>query len=537
MLETLSNGFKNARLKLQGKTRLTEENISEALHDVRVSLLEADVELGVVRTFLDRIRERSVGEVVHLKAPKHGHGLDKGARVSPTDHFIKICHDELVGLMGPVDTSLDLVGHPAAIMLVGLQGSGKTTTAGKIAKMLQDQGKKPMLVAADVYRPAAIDQLTTLGRKLDLPVFSIRGMQPVDLCKAAMAQARSVGRDVVIFDTAGRLAIDETLMAELEAITAATQPGNILFVCDAMIGQDAVRTAAEFDRRVPFTGFVLTKLDGDARGGAALAIKAVTGKPIKFLGTGEGLDKLEEFRPEGLADRILGFGDVVGLMQDFEQVVDKDTAEKDAVKMLKGQFTFGDFMKQINMIRKMGSIKSIMEKLPGMGDLMNQLPAEALDDRELGKVEAIIQSMTKQERNDPDVLNDSRMKRIAGGCGRDLNEVQELHDRFNQMRDMMSNLGNSGMFSGMPGMGGMGGRAARRRMSAGSGMPGNPLAAMGGGGPMGGMAGGGPMGGMAGMMEDGGDFSGPSKDQRVAQAKKKRAERKARKKSRKSKKR
>jgi signal recognition particle subunit SRP54 len=538
VLETLASGFKNARLKLQGKTRLTEENISEALRDVRISLLEADVEITVVRQFLDRVRERSVGEVVHLKAPKSGHGLQKGAKVSPSDHFIKICHDELVALMGPVESTLELVGHPATIMLVGLQGSGKTTTAGKIAHMLLAEGKKPMLVAADIYRPAAIDQLMTLGRKLDIPVFSIQGMKPVDLCKAAVAQARSVGRDVVIFDTAGRLAIDETLMAELEAIKAATNPDNILFVCDAMIGQDSVRTAAEFDRRVPFTGFVLTKLDGDTRGGAALAIKAVTGKPIKFLGTGEGLDKLEPFRPEGLADRILGFGDVVGLMADFEAVVDKETAEKDAVKMLKGQFTFSDFMKQINMIRKMGSMRSIMEKLPGMGDLMSQLPAEALDDRELGKVEAIIQSMTKQERNDPDVLDDSRIRRIAGGCGRDETDVKELHERFNQMRQMMAGLGNSGLFGGMPGMGG--GRAARRRMGGAD--PAAAMAQMGGmgepmggmGGPMGGM--GGPMGGMAGMMT-GEDSSGRSNEDRVAAAKKKRAARKARKKSRKTKRR
>ena len=526
MFETLSNGFKNAKLKLQGKTRLTEENIAEALRDVRVSLLEADVEISVVRTFMDRVSERSLGEVVHLKAPKEGHGLNKGTKVSPTDHFIKICHDELVALMGPVDSSLDLTGHPATIMMVGLQGSGKTTTAGKIAKMLKEQGKKPMLVAADIYRPAAIDQLMTLGRKLDLPVFSIPGMSPVDLCKAAMAQARSVGRDVVIFDTAGRLAIDETLMSELEGIKSATTPDNILFVCDAMIGQDAVRTAAEFNRRVSFTGFVLTKLDGDARGGAALAIKEVTGKPIKFLGMGEGLDKLDPFRPEGLADRILGFGDVVGLMQDFEAVVDKDSAEKDAVKMLKGQFTFGDFMKQINMIRKMGSLRSIMEKLPGMGDMMSQLPPEALDDRELNKVEAIIQSMTKQERNDPDVLNDSRIRRIAKGCGREVSDVKELHERFNQMRQMMAGLGNSGLFGGMPGMGG---RAARRRMGGA-----NPMEAM---GDMGGMGGMGPMGGMAGMMADDAGGGGMTKEQRVAAAKKKRAERKARKKSRKGKKR
>ena len=516
MLETLTDGFKSARLKLQGKTRLSEDNIAEALSDVRRSLLEADVELGVVRTFLDRVRTRSVGEVVSLKAPTSSHGVKKGTKVSPSDHFVKICHDELVNLMGPVDSSLSLDSSPACIMMVGLQGSGKTTTAGKIANKLKKEGKRVLMVAADVYRPAAIDQLLTLGRKLDVPVFSIPGMQPVDLATSALAQARSEAIDVVIIDTAGRLALDEPLMKELDQIKSSVQPDNILFVCDAMIGQDAVRTAAEFDRRLSFTGFVLTKLDGDARGGAALAIKEVTGKPIKFLGMGEGLDKLDEFRPEGLADRILGFGDVVGLMSDFEKVVDKDTAEKDAAKMLSGDFSFNDFLKQINMIRKMGSMRSILEKLPGMGDMMKQLPPEALDDREFKKVEAMIQSMTKSERNHPDLVNDSRMSRIANGSGRPLQEVKDLYERFNQMRQMMGNLGNSGMFAGMPGM--PGGRAQRRQVQSG-GMPGggmNPFAGMGG---------------------FGGADPGPSntmtKEQRVAAAKKKRAERKARKKNRK----
>ncbi len=387
MLETLSKGFKNARLKLQGKTTLSEANISEALQDVRTSLLEADVELGVTKAFLERVKERSIGEVVTLKGPKKG---PNGMQVTPGDHFIRICHDELVALMGPVDPTLDLSGHPAVVMMVGLQGSGKTTTAGKIARRLQSEGKKPLLVAADIYRPAAIDQLITIGRKLSLPVFSIKGMDPVALSQAAITQARNVGRDVVIIDTAGRLAIDDTLMKELERIKEVAEPRNILFVCDAMIGQDAVRTAAEFDRRLSFTGFVLTKLDGDARGGAALSIKEVTRKPIKFLGMGEALDKLDEFRPEGLADRILGFGDVVGLVKDFEKVVDKDEAEKDAQRMLKGEFSFGDFLKQIAMLKKMGSLRSLMERLPGMGDLLEQIPAEALDDRELVKVEAMI---------------------------------------------------------------------------------------------------------------------------------------------------
>jgi signal recognition particle subunit SRP54 len=492
MLETLTQGFRNARLKLQGKTQLTEENISDALKDVRISLLEADVELGVVRTFLGRVRERALGEVVRTKTKTSGHGLGKGQKVTPANHFVKICHDELVALMGPVDTTLSLDGGPSIIMMVGLQGSGKTTTAGKLARRLKSEGKKPLLVAADIYRPAAIDQLLTLGRKLSVPVFSIRGMKPVDLCTAALAQAKAVGRDVVIFDTAGRLALNNELMVELEEIKARTRPDNILFVCDAMIGQE------------------------------------VTGASIKFLGMGEGLDKLDEFRPEGLADRILGFGDVVGLMHDFEKVVDKEDAERDAVKMLKGDFGFDDFLKQINMIRKMGSLRSVFEKLPGMGEMMKQIPPEAFDDRELKKVEAMIQSMTNQERQTPDILGDSRMRRVALGSGRTLGEVKALQGRFLETRKMMSQMGKSGMFGGLPGMGGggggmpgmPGGRAARRRMAKAGGMGGMP-----------GMP---DMADMAGMMppsmmpEAPAAEEGMSPGDKVAEAKARRAARKKR---------
>ena len=476
MLETLSKGFRNARLKLQGKAELTEDNIANALRDVRVSLLEADVEMSVMRRFLDKVRERAVGEVVTLKVPPTLPGLPPGMKITPADHFIKICHDELINLMGPVDASVNLDGSPALIMMVGLQGSGKTTTAGKLARRLLQEGRKPMLVAADIYRPAAIDQLMTLGRRLGVPVFSIKGMDPVQLCTLAVQQARNVGKDVVIFDTAGRLAVDNTLMTELEQIKEKTRPHNIFFVCDAMIGQDAVKTAAEFDRRLGFTGFILTKLDGDARGGAALSIKEVTGKPIKFLGMGEDLDALDEFRPDGLADRILGFGDVVGLMKDFEKVVDKDTAEKDAAKMLRGEFTFEDFLKQISMIKQMGSLRTIFEKLPGMSDMLGQIPPEALDDRELMKVEAMIQSMTRQERRTPDVLNESRFARIARGSGRDVQEVRDLYERFLQVRAMMGQLGQSGLFGGLGGGGGLfgGGGGGLFGGGGGGGFPGMP---------------------------------------------------------------
>jgi len=471
VLEVLTRGFKNAQLKLQGKTRLTEENIGDALREVRTSLIQGDVSIGVVRAFVEQVKQRALGEIVHLKAPD-----GSTIRVTPQDHFVKACYDELVDVMGPVDTSLDLEGDPAIIMLVGLQGSGKTTTAGKLAKRLLGEGHKPMLVAADIYRPAAIDQLMVLGRKLGVPVFSIQGMKPVDLAKMAVSQARNVGRDVVIIDTAGRLAIDETLMEELEQIKAEVTPQNILFVVDAMIGQDAVRTAAEFDRRLDFGGFVLTKLDGDARGGAALSIKQVTGKPVKFLGQGEELDRLEEFRPEGLAQRILGMGDVVGLMQDFEKHVDQEEAEADAKKILQGKFTYDDFIKQMKTIRRMGPLREIMARMPLIGGMLDQIPEEAFDDREMDRTLAIIHSMTRQERREPDVLEPSRFRRIARGCGREVDEVEALHDRFLQAREMMAGLG--GMLGNPQAMAGL-----QKQMASGglgemmggmAGMPGMP---------------------------------------------------------------
>ncbi len=473
MLDTLTKGFRNARLKLQGRATLSEENISEALRDVRVSLLEADVDLGVVKAFLAKVRERSLGEVVQVKTKRTVPGMPPGFEVTAGDHFVKICHDELVALMGPVDDTFEPQGRPAVVMMCGLQGSGKTTTSGKLARMLLKQGRKPMLVAADIYRPAAVEQLTTLGRKLGVPVFSIKGMDPVALCNAAVSQARNVGRDVVIVDTAGRLAIDNALMDELVQIRAQTGPQEILFVCDAMIGQDAVRTAAEFDRLLDFTGFVLTKLDGDARGGAALSIKHVTGKPIRFLGMGEGLDKLEVFRPEGLASRILGMGDVVGLVKDFEEHVTAEDAERDAKKMLSGNFTFDDFLKQLEMVQKMGSLKDLMGKLPFFGDM--EIPDDALDDNELVRVKAMIHSMTHQERRDPDLLQTlGRVRRVARGSGHKEQDVRDLYDRFKMARDMMKNLGGAGgllgamgggggmpAFPGMPGMPG-GGRKPKR---------------------------------------------------------------------------
>jgi signal recognition particle subunit SRP54 len=447
MLETVAKGFKAAKNRLQGRTEITTEVVDDALRDIRVSLLEADVAFEVVKRFVARVREKAVGEVVDTKVETRK-GL---VRVTPQDHFVKICHDELEALMGPVDTSLKLKERgPSGVMMVGLQGSGKTTTAGKLANRFLKEGKKPLLVAADIYRPAAVHQLRILGEQLHVPVFHEAGLQPPELCRRALEEAQKLKADVVIYDTAGRLAIDDALMSELEQIKAAVQPDNILLVCDAMIGQDAVKTAAEFDRRLALDGFILTKLDGDARGGAALSIKEVTGKPIKFLGMGESLDKLEEFRPEGLASRILGFGDIVGLMKDFEQHVDEDKAEEDAKKLLSGDFTLDDFVSQIKLVRKMGPLGELMEKFPLFGELPEGFQ---FDETALGKIVAMVDSMTKAERLRPDVITEPRVKRIAKGAGRSEKEVRDLLKQYNTMRGVMRQIGDApGLLSRLPGI-------------------------------------------------------------------------------------
>ncbi len=448
MLETVSKGFRTAKNRLQGKTEISPELVEESLRDIRVSLLEADVAFDVVKKFVARVREKAVGEVVKTTiTDKHGRRI----RVTPGDHFVKICHDELEALMGPVDTSLKLKGkgQVSGIMMVGLQGSGKTTTAAKLANLLVKQGHKPLLVAADIYRPAAVDQLKVLGERVKVPVFFEPDTKPPELAKKGYEAAREKKRDVVIVDTAGRLAIDEELMAELEAIKAAVQPDNVLLVVDAMIGQDSVRTAAEFDRRIGLDGFILTKLDGDARGGAALSIKEVTGKPIKFLGMGESLDRLEEFRPDGLASRILGFGDIVGLMKDFEQVVDEQKAEEDAKKLLSGRFNMKDFVEQIRTVRKMGPLKELLEKFPIFGEMTEQLNP---DEKELAKIEAMYDSMTEKERLDPSIIDDSRQSRIAKGSGRKKHEVQQLLEKFSMMQQVMGSIGqNPGLLGRIPG--------------------------------------------------------------------------------------
>lgn len=454
MLEVITNGFNKARDRLQGKIELTEANIEDALRDIRLSLLEADVNLNVVKNFIGHVQEKALGEVVATRISHRGQKL----KASPGEHFIRICHEELIGLMGPVDVSLRFGARPvSSIMLLGLQGCGKTTTAGKLASYLRGKNKKPLLVAADIYRPAAVEQLQVIGKSLNIPVYAEQNALPPLICKHALDHARTIDCDVAIFDTAGRLAIDESLMQELEKIAAATQPENTLLVCDAMIGQDAVKTAEEFNRRLQISGFILTKLDGDARGGAALSIKEITGKPIKFLGTGETLDRLEEFRPEGLSSRILGFGDVIGLMQDFEEVVDEKKAEEDAQRMLKGQFTLVDFLEQIQTIKKMGPLQDLVAKIP----FFSQMAGNAVvDEREMVKVESIIRSMTHKEQSNPDILNESRKQRIARGSGRSVKDINEILKRFRTMRDMMKNIGRSGLLnkfasglSNLPGLG------------------------------------------------------------------------------------
>ncbi len=472
MFETLGKGFRAAKQRLTGVAELTDDVIDEALRDVRMSLLEADVEFKVTKRFLERVKEAARGEQVAIKAKSKEYGVKT---ITPEQAFVKVCQDELTKMMGPVQTELNWAKKgPTGVMMVGLQGSGKTTCVGKIARFLEKEfKKKPLLVAADIYRPAAVDQLQTLGDRLGMPVYAERESDPVTICKNAVDHAMDNGRDVVLFDTAGRLAIDEPLMQELEDIDKATHPANIFLVLDAMTGQDAVNTAAAFNKRLNLDGVVLTKLDGDARGGAALSVKEVTGKPIKFLGTGESLDKLEEFRPEGLASRILGMGDIVGLVKDFEDVVDAEKAEEDAVRMLKGKFDMQDFVDQIRMIQKMGSLKDLFDKLPffpgGLPDEVN------LDDKELVKIEAMINSMTKEERRNPTVFvqtsweeitarsgnkakrrradySPSRVARIANGSGRDENEVKELLHKFAMMRQMMVQLGAStGLMGKIPG--------------------------------------------------------------------------------------
>ena len=448
MLETLTRGFKGARNHLRGVTALREDNIAEALALVRSSLLEADVDLDIARDFLDRVKARCTGEEVTLRAGKKG----RRQRVSAGDHFTKACYDQLVELMGG-EEPLPAPNGTSVIMLVGLQGTGKTATAAKLARHFKGKGQAPLLVAADVRRPAAREQLKVLGESIGVPVYDRDGQDAAAICAEGVARAREQKTARVILDTGGRLQIDGELMAELDEIVHETSPQHTMLVCDAMMGREAVNVARGFAERLKLDGLVLTKLDGDARGGAALAIRSATGVPVRFVTTGEGTDRLESFRPEGLASRILGMGDVVGLMQDFGQVVDEEKAEAEAQRLLKGQFSFEDFLSQLRTLQKMGPIKDMVEKLPFAGDMFPE--GAQIEGNELVKIEAMILSMTPQERQRPDLIDTSRRVRIARGSGTSEHDLAEMIKRFDAMRKVMSQLGSGagGALGKLPGLG------------------------------------------------------------------------------------
>ncbi len=424
MFDSLTHRFEDVFASLRGKGRLSENDIEAALREVRLALLEADVNVKVVKDFLVRVKERALGE-------------DVSKSLTPGQQVIKIVHEELVTTLGSEVVPLKKAAPPLTILMVGLQGSGKTTTAGKLALLLRKQGKKPLLVAADLQRPAAIDQLETLGRRIDVPVFTDRKGKPARLVKAAMKEAPRTGRDVVIVDTAGRLQIDQQLMSELDDVRKASDPDEILLVVDAMTGQDAVNVATGFQERIGLTGVVLSKLDGDARGGAAISVREVTGAPVKFAGMGEGLDDLEAFYPDRMASRILGMGDVMGLIEKAEATFDEAEAEKAAKKLQKGEFTLDDFLSQFQAMKRMGPLKDILAMIPGSGSLMREVD---VDDRDLRRVEAIIQSMTPEERRNPKLIGGSRKRRIASGSGTRPQDVNRLLKQFVDAQKMMKML-------------------------------------------------------------------------------------------------
>jgi signal recognition particle subunit SRP54 len=426
MFENLTDRLEGVFKTLRGHGKLTEENIDEAMREVRTALLEADVNFQVVKDFVAAVTEKAVGQEVL-------------SSLAPGQQVIKVVHDELVTLLGTRAEPLRLDGRqPVTIMMAGLQGSGKTTTAAKIARQLKEKGRKPFLVPADVYRPAAIEQLHVLGKQIDVPVFdSSTEQNPVDIARQAVAQAEKDGYDTVLIDTAGRLHVDEQLMGELKEIASTVPLSEVLFVADAMTGQDAVTVADKFNTDLEITGVVLTKMEGDARGGAALSVKKVTGKPIKFVGVGEALDALEVFHPDRTASRILGMGDVLSLIEKAEQVVDQKKAQKLARKIQKNTFTLEDFLDQIQQIKKMGNLEQLMGMVPGINKLKQLKNAPKPDEKELFKTEAIIRSMTKKERANHKIINASRRQRIAKGSGTSVQEVNRVLKSYTMMLKMM----------------------------------------------------------------------------------------------------
>ncbi len=440
MFENLSDRLERSFKILKGQGRITEVNVAETLKDVRRALLDADVNFKIAKEFTNKVKEKALGANV-LTA------------IKPNELMVKIVHDELAELMGGKAVEINIKPNPAIILIAGLQGSGKTTFSGKLANLLKTKhGKKPLLVAGDVYRPAAIEQLKVLGEQIGVPVYTEEGSKnPVAIAKAAIKHAKMQGNSAVIIDTAGRLAVDEEMMKEIAQIKKAVSPHEILFVVDAMTGQDAVNTAKEFNERLDFDGVVLTKLDGDTRGGAALSIRTVVNKPIKFVGTGEKMEALDVFHPDRMADRILGMGDIVTLVEKAQEQFDQEEARKLQKKIAKNQFNFNDFMSQIQQIKKMGNLKDLASMIPGVGKAIKNLD---IDDDAFKEIEAIIQSMTPEERENPKLLNGSRRKRIANGSGRNIQEVNRLIKQFDETRKMMKMMSGgknlSRMMGGMP---------------------------------------------------------------------------------------
>ena len=439
MFENLSERLERSFKILKGQGKITELNVAETLKEVRRSLLDADVNYKIAKDFTNRVKEKALG-------------MNVLTAVKPGQMMVKIVHDELAELMGGKNVEVDIKGNPAIILMSGLQGSGKTTFSGKFANLLKNKkGKKPLLVACDVYRPAAIEQLKVLGEQIQVPVYSDETTKdPVRIALDAIKQAKAKGYDVVIVDTAGRLAIDEQMMNEIAAIKEAIHPNETLFVVDAMTGQDAVNTAREFNERLDFNGVILTKLDGDTRGGAALSIRTVVNKPIKYVGTGEKLEALDAFHPERMADRILGMGDIVSLVEKAQEQFDAEEAKKLQKKISRNQFNFNDFLSQIQQIKKMGNIKDLASMIPGVGKALKDID---IDDDAFKGVEAIIYSMTAAEREDPALINGSRRKRIAEGSGTTVQDVNRLLKQFEESKKMMTMLSGGGkLMRKMPGM-------------------------------------------------------------------------------------
>jgi signal recognition particle subunit SRP54 len=445
MFDSLSGKLQNAFRNLRGLGKISESNASDALREVRMALLEADVNFKVARDFIERVKTKALGaEVV--------------ASVQPGQQIVKIIHDELVDLLGSTNAALKLDANPSSILMVGLHGAGKTTSSGKLARLLQKQGRQPLLVAADVYRPAAMDQLETLGKQIDVPVFLKRGETDVlKIAREAFDFAKANSRNILIFDTAGRLQIDEPLVQELVRLRDLVKPQEILLVLDAATGQEAVNVATHFDSALQITGAILTKLDGDARGGAALSLKAVTGKPIKFMGVGEKLDEFEPFHPERMASRILGMGDVVSLVERAAEAVSEDDAKRMEEKMRKGQFTLEDFLEQLRAMKKLGSLESVVGMLPGGAEMLKQQGDLSKQEKELKRMEAMICGMTAQERKSPQILNAKRRIRIAKGSGVSVTELNTMLNKFGEMQQMMKKMGKFSKMmgkigGGLPGM-------------------------------------------------------------------------------------